>query len=186
MFSESEKKLLLQFARYALESAVKNVPIKKLLDLSTNLLKPSGAFVTLRRGNDLRGCIGYLEPIKSLIETIQEVTMKAALEDVRFLPVTSEELDQIGIEISVISPMTQISNPNEIQIGKHGLMVEHGNYRGILLPQVATEFGWDRDAFLMHTFRKAGLPENLWNNPKLKIFTFTAEIFSEQHPAHSI
>ncbi|HZY10961.1 MAG TPA: AmmeMemoRadiSam system protein A [Bacteroidota bacterium] len=186
MFSVSEKRVLLQLARSALESAVNKVPIKKQMNPSPNLLKPSGAFVTIRKGNTLRGCIGYLEPIKSLIDTIQEVTMKAALEDFRFLPVTSEELDEIEIEVSVISPMTLISDCNDISIGEHGLMVEHGNYRGLLLPQVAIEFGWDKDTFLSHTLRKAGIPENLWNSPKLKIFTFTAEIFSEQHSTHSM
>ena len=179
MFLESDKQFLIRIARTVIEAAVSQSPMPAFSRCSPSLMKLSGAFVTLRIGNDLRGCIGYIDAVRPLIDTVKEVAVKSALEDPRFNPLAVEELPSIEIEISVISPMQSIGSIDEIEIGKHGLLIELGNYRGLLLPQVAVEYGWDRETFLSQTARKAGLPSGGWKNPAAKIWTFTAEIFSE-------
>ena len=185
MLSESEKQILLNVARTSIEAAVRpataggQLPESDVAEYPSSLTTKSGAFVTLRIDNELRGCIGYIEAQKPLVETVQEVAMKSALEDPRFLPVAPEELPTIDIEISVISPMKQIQSIDEIEVGKHGLMLELGNFRGLLLPQVATEYSWDRETFLNQVARKAGLPPQSWKDSRAKISIFSAEIFSE-------
>jgi AmmeMemoRadiSam system protein A len=180
MFSESEKKYLLSVARNSIEKAVGGQTREIYDKVPAALREPYGAFVTLHLGDQLRGCIGYIEAIGSLVETVQEAAEKAALQDYRFNPVTEEELPELEIEISVLTPLELIRNTEEIEIGKHGLMIHLGYNRGLLLPQVATEQGWDRETFLNQTARKAGLPITAWKDPGAKIFTFTAEIFSEE------
>ena len=185
-FSENERQFLLELARRAIESAVCGTTSPSIEEnLSPILLKPHGAFVTLREASELRGCIGYIEPTNSLAETVKEVAVKAALEDTRFMPVSPEEMQHIEIEISVLSPLMQIHNVQEIEVGLHGLIIETGRYRGLLLPQVASGYGWDRETFLNQTCRKAGLPMNAWQYPDVKIYTFTAEIFSEHSSSHA-
>ena len=180
MLTEAEKKTLLQTARISIEEAINGKTALLPKDLPKSLFQTCGAFVTLHKKGELRGCIGYIEGIKPLIETVQEVAEKAALEDFRFAPVTQDELDDIDIEISVLTPLRQIKNFDEIQVGKHGIVIEMGYNRGLLLPQVATEYGWDRQTFLNQTARKAGLPSDSWNNPQAKVFIFSAEIFGEK------
>lgn len=179
MLSESEKHFLLDVARTSIEAAVKRIPSPKSGACPEAVLRPSGAFVTLHRENELRGCIGYLDAAKPMVETVREVAPRAALEDPRFEPVSPEELQELEVEISVISPMKRIRDITEIEVGKHGLLVECGMYRGLLLPQVATEYGWGREQFLNQTARKAGLPPSEWKSPEAKISVFTAEVFSE-------
>jgi AmmeMemoRadiSam system protein A len=145
------------------------------------LAEPAGAFVTIRIGHDLRGCIGYIVSDRPLAEVISEVAVKAALEDPRFPPLTQSELGRATLEISVLSPLKEVAGVDEVQVGRDGLLIELGRYRGLLLPQVATEQGWDREQFLDHTARKAGLPSNAWKDPAAKIYRFTAEIIHE-HP----
>jgi AmmeMemoRadiSam system protein A len=181
MLSESEKEFLLQNARRSIEAAVRRKGAALPEKLPQPLMELCGAFVTLHKGGELRGCIGYIEGLKPLIETIWDAAEKAALEDYRFMPVTVEELPDIEIEISVLSPLKHVKDINEIEIGKHGLVVEVGYNRGLLLPQVATEYSWDRETFLNQTARKAGLLSDGWKNPEAKIFIFTAEIFSEHN-----
>ncbi len=150
------------------------------------LREPAGVFVTLELHRELRGCIGYVEPVLPLAEATREVAAKAALEDPRFDPVTSGELSEIEIEISVLSPLHEIHSPDEVTVGVHGLVLESGFRRGLLLPQVATDYGWDRFEFLSHTARKAGLPPDAWKRPGARLSTFTVERFSEQElPEHS-
>jgi len=180
MLSESEKRLLLRVARQSIEAAVNNTSKPEVGTCPPSLMESCGAFVTLHEAGELRGCISYIEGVKPLIETVQEVAVKSALEDPRFTPVVQEELSNLEIEISVISPMRQIQNIDEIEVGKHGLLLELGNHRGLLLPQVAVEYGWDKETFLNQTSRKAGLPTTAWKDRSVKIFIFTAEIFSEQ------
>jgi AmmeMemoRadiSam system protein A len=184
MLSESEKQFLLQTARRAIEAAVLEQRPPLIEHPTKNLLEPCGAFVTIHEHGELRGCIGYIEGVKPLIETILDVAPKAALEDPRFPPVSSEELSHLELEISVLSPMKRMTNINEIVIGKHGLVIEIGPYRGLLLPQVATEYGWDRETFLNQTSRKAGLPSDAWKTPSAKILMFSAEVFDE-HSIHT-
>lgn len=180
MLSESEKRYLLQAARCSIDAALNGTWVYTPEDVPESLTKPCGAFVTLRIGEELRGCIGYIESANSLIDTVQDAAAKAALEDVRFLPVMSNELPKISIEISILSPVQQIESIEQIEVGTHGLIVEYGHFRGLLLPQVATEHGWDRETFVSQTCRKAGLPPTIWKNPQVKIYTFTAEIFHEE------
>ncbi|MBI5215836.1 MAG: AmmeMemoRadiSam system protein A [Ignavibacteriae bacterium] len=179
MLSDSDKKLLLSTARKAIEAAVNNKPLPPLKNIPEHLKSPQGAFVTLKKNHELRGCIGYIESEEPLINTVQEVAMKSALNDPRFNPVEPEEVRSLELEISVLSPVRQIHNINEIEVGKHGLIIESGRARGLLLPQVPIEYGWDREIFLNQTARKAGLPMNAWKQPGTKISIFSAEVFSE-------
>ncbi len=179
MLSDSEKKILLHAARCSVESAVRCGSPSSLTTDIPSLLIPCGAFVTLREDSELRGCIGYIEAGKSLIETVQEVAAKAALEDVRFYRLEENELERIRIEISVLSEMVRIEGMDEIEIGKHGLLIENGRYRGLLLPQVATEHGWDREMFLAQVARKAGLPPTVPQGSNVNVCIFTAEVFGD-------
>ncbi|MBI1806318.1 MAG: AmmeMemoRadiSam system protein A [Ignavibacteria bacterium] len=183
MLSETEKQFLLHVARNSIECAIRNAHLTVSETVIPSLIEPSGAFVTLRIGNKLRGCIGYIDAVKPLLETVEDAATKSALDDIRFLPVEPEELPNITIEISVISPIVPIRSIDEIEIGKHGLVIVYGTHRGLLLPQVAVEHGWDRETFLSQTARKAGLPLYLWKDPEAKLFSFTAEVFSEQPTA---
>jgi AmmeMemoRadiSam system protein A len=184
MLSESDKQFLLQSARHAINAAVGGKRPPEIEHPPKTLLEPCGAFVTIHKQGELRGCIGYIEGVKPLLETILDVAPKAALEDPRFPPVSEEELPYLELEISVLSPMKQVTNVDEIIVGKHGLVLELGPYRGLLLPQVATEYGWDRETFLNQTARKAGLPPDAWKHPAAKIFLFSADVFDE-HSIHT-
>jgi AmmeMemoRadiSam system protein A len=126
----------------------------------------------------LRGCIGQLTPDKPLLQQVKEMAAAAATRDPRFYPMKREDLDRFSIEISVLSPLKKISSPEEIEVGKHGLYIEKNFYRGVLLPQVAVEYGWDRDTFLQQTCVKAGLDSDAWKD-EAAIYIFSADIFSE-------
>jgi AmmeMemoRadiSam system protein A len=141
--------------------------------------EPRGAFVTLHAQGDLRGCIGYIETALPLSRVVKEVAEKAAFEDPRFPPLTPGEYSAVQVEISVLSPLRRIVSPGEIVVGSHGLLLEHGRHRGVFLPQVATEYGWDRTVFLENLARKAGLPATAWKDPSAQIFIFTADIIRE-------
>ena len=179
MLSLSEKKLLLSTARSAIEAATQDKPLPTLKNIPPSLEVPSGAFVTLKEHDELRGCIGYIESETPLINTVQEVAVKSALTDPRFNPVVETEVSSLEIEISVMSPIEEIKDVKIIEVGKHGLIIQKGMRRGLLLPQVPVEYGWDRETFLNQTARKAGLPTNAWQRPDTKLFIFTAEVFSE-------
>lgn len=181
MLSDAEKRFLLRVARHSVEAAVNDSALEEFTsEFSPALCSACGAFVTLRNGTDLRGCIGYVDPVRSLVETVREVSAKAATDDIRFHPLSPDELRDIWIEISVLSPLTPLADIGEIDIGNHGLVVQSGRRRGLLLPQVAVEYGWDRETFISQTARKAGLSGDGWMNPSVTVFTFTAEVFSER------
>jgi len=178
--SEEEKKYLLKLARYTLEKYF-NLPAEKLPDLKTpNLEKPLGVFVTLMKQGELRGCIGYPEPVKPLKEAVVDMAISAAVNDPRFFPVESREVGELEIEISVLSPLKKIQSIEEVEVGKHGLVIQRGNQRGLLLPQVASEHHWDRETFLSHTCMKAGLPVDAWQWDDVEIYIFSAEVFNEK------
>jgi AmmeMemoRadiSam system protein A len=177
MLSESEKHFLLRAARESIESAVRETPLPEISTNDKALLAPSGAFVTLRIAGELRGCIGYVDAIKPLVHTVQEVAAKAALEDTRFPAVEEVELTEISIEISVISPMKRLYDLSELMIGTHGILLEYAERRGLLLPQVAMEYGWEPETFVLQTARKAGVVLTDWKHAN--VFTFTAEVFHE-------
>jgi AmmeMemoRadiSam system protein A len=174
-----EKKYLLALARKMIIAKTEGINISDDNYFSDTLKESSGVFVTLHKNGQLRGCIGYVEGIKPLQEAVIEMSLSAAFEDPRFPPVEKDELKDIELEISVLSPLQTISNIDKILVGKHGLVIEKGFYRGLLLPQVAAEYNWNREEFLEHTCQKAGLPQNSWKDPSTKIQIFSAEIFSE-------
>ena len=139
-----------------------------------------GAFVTITSHGDLRGCIGYIEGVKSLIETIQDCAIQAGFNDSRFEPLSPDEYPNIAFEISVLTPLVRVEELTEVVVGKHGLLISSRSRSGLLLPQVATEQRWDRDTFLAHTCLKAGLPWDEWKNPRAEVYRFEAQIFSEE------
>jgi AmmeMemoRadiSam system protein A len=174
----SEKRLLLALARRALTLAVQSrAPLEGFPD-DEALQQPGGAFVTLHHRKRLRGCVGQLPSKDSLAAVIAHCAKSAALEDPRFEPVRLDELSGIEIELSVLSQLTDATK-GQIEPGKHGLIVSSGWKRGVLLPQVATQFHWDAVRFLEETCVKAGMEPNAWQDESTRIQTFTAEVFSE-------
>lgn len=178
--SNGEKRTLLRFARETIGQYLKDGSRVPLPEARGILGEESGAFVTLNKKGQLRGCIGNMIGRGPLIETIQEMAIAAATQDPRFKSVTLDELKDIDIEISVLSPMKRIKDVGEIEVGTHGILMRQGMYQGVLLPQVATEWGWDRETFLTHTCLKAGLPEEAWKDPATSIEIFSAEVFGEK------
>lgn len=178
--SEQEKEYLLKLARQSIVNAVlgKEAPIP---EMSTPVLSENrGAFVTIKKRGELRGCIGYIMAVKPLAETICEMAQAAALRDPRFAPVTEGELDKLELEISVLTPIQEVKDVNSIEVGKDGLIIKRGHFQGLLLPQVPTEYGWDRETFLAQTCRKAGLPPDAWKLEDTEISSFRAEVFGEK------
>jgi AmmeMemoRadiSam system protein A len=141
------------------------------------LKQKAGAFVTLKKHGELRGCIGYTKPILPVHETVRNVAIQSAFNDPRFPEVEKNEWKDIDIEVSVLTPMKKIKNIDEIQVGVHGLYIEQGLRSGLLLPQVATEYEWDRETFLEFTCLKAGLQRDAWKSKGINICIFSAEIF---------
>jgi AmmeMemoRadiSam system protein A len=180
MLEDTDKKELLRLARNTLEGYITAKEMPAYRTSSTALLENKGAFVSLHRGEELRGCIGQIYPDRELFKIVQNCVLSAAKNDTRFMPVRKEELRDLNIEISVLTPLRRIQDINEIEVGKHGLYVVQGHCRGLLLPQVATEYGWDRMTFIAQTCRKAGLPETAWRDPHTTIYVFEASVFSEQ------
>ena len=173
-----EKQLLLESARRALILAVERRESLDTLLQDPELGKSFGAFVTLRKRGRLRGCIGQIGSDGSLMEVVAHCAKAAALEDPRFEPVRVDELREIEIELSVLSPLEEIA-PDKIEVGKHGLMVSVSPRRGVLLPQVAIECHWAAGRFLEETCAKAGLERDAWRESATKIHGFTAEVFGE-------
>jgi AmmeMemoRadiSam system protein A len=138
--------------------------------------RPGAAFVTLHRRDELRGCIGHLEIDEPLGRVIARCAVAAASADPRFPPVDVSELGDLDLELSILGPLEPIAGPDDIAIGTHGLVVEMGWHRGLLLPQVATEWNWDRETFLAHTCHKAGLPRDAWKQGA-QLWRFEAEVF---------
>jgi AmmeMemoRadiSam system protein A len=180
MFSldNREKLLLLKVARQALVAAVENSRHADELSQEPNARACAGAFVTLRRRGRLRGCIGQIVAKQSVVEVVAYSARAAALEDPRFDPVRADELTEIEIELSILSPPEPIA-AHQIEAGKHGLIVSRGWRRGVLLPQVAAEYRWESGQFLEETCVKAGLERDAWKDPQTRILAFTAEVFSE-------
>jgi AmmeMemoRadiSam system protein A len=179
--STADKQLLLQVAWDSIAAQLQGKAAAPVQAPAPVLAERRGAFVSLHRRGQLRGCIGYIEACKPLLQTVQEMAPAAAFQDPRFRPLQADELADLEIEISVLTPMRLIKSTDEIEVGKHGLYIIRGLNRGLLLPQVATQYHWDRQAFLEHTCNKAGLPSDAWKDPYTQIFTFRAEIFSD-HP----
>ena len=175
---ESQRKALLGIARRALEVYLGAGKIPREEGARGALAAPGAAFVTLTKNGRLRGCIGYTEAVAPLFKVVQECAVAAATEDPRFPPVSPMELPSLRVEISVLTPLVPI-RPEEVEIGRHGLMVSQGRMRGLLLPQVPVEWGWDRETFLDQTCVKAGLPPSAWRHGAT-LRAFTAEVFGEE------
>jgi hypothetical protein len=173
----AQKTSLLRLARTAVTEYVTHRTVVEDNTGDAALAVPRGVFVTLRKKGDLRGCIGYIEPVAPLARAVIETAIYAAAEDPRFPPVGSGELKDIDIEISVLTPAQELTNPLSVVVGRHGLIIEKGGRRGVLLPQVPVENGWDRDTFLEQICVKAGLPTDAWRSAKLQ--TFEAIVFHE-------
>lgn len=186
MLSQAQQRLLLRVARESirLEMAKRHRGWASAgRDEGTGREEPidrtGGAFVTLRIDGELRGCIGYIDYPGPVRTAVEEVARKAAFGDPRFEPLAPGELDRVQIEVSVLTPMRRITSTEEIMIGRDGLIIQCRGRRGLLLPQVATEYGWDAEEFLENTCRKAGLPVGAWRDPGAEIEAFSAEVFAE-------
>jgi hypothetical protein len=176
--NQGEKAQLLKIARQSMEAAVLGKPIPAFKVTSGILKEKRGAFVTLTEHDELRGCIGHIVGVEPLHECVSGMAVAAATEDPRFSPVGPDEIGRIAIEISVLTPLRKITDPMEIQVGRDGIYIEKGYYHGLLLPQVATEYGWDRYEFLDNTCLKAGLPKGSWREGAT-IQIFSAQVFNE-------
>ena len=176
--STTEENLLLKIARESINNYVSE-GIKTPIEASgENLLAKQGCFVTIKQKERLRGCLGQFTSDKPLCQLIQEMAIAAATHDPRFYPMENEDLQNFELEISVLSPLQKIESIEEIEVGVHGLYIEKNFYRGVLLPQVAIEYGWDRDTFLSQTCLKAGLDKDAWKEDA-EIYIFTAQVFGD-------
>jgi AmmeMemoRadiSam system protein A len=175
-----EQKELLGIARRAVEQSAQGRSLPTESSQSEGLEFERGAFVTLHKSGRLRGCIGNFSAEGPLLNTVQTMALAAAKQDPRFPPVSPSEVPELELEISVLSPLKKIEDVGEIQVGVHGIYIISPRGRGVLLPQVATEYGWDRDTFLDQTCVKAGLNPGCWQDPRTEILIFSAQIFSEK------
>jgi AmmeMemoRadiSam system protein A len=175
--NEAEKQKLREIARTVIEHKALNKPVPRLEIEGEKLKEKRGAFVTLHEAGRLRGCIGNIRGGRPLHETVAEMAEEAAFHDPRFEPVSDDEIQGLDIEISVLTPLQRIDRIEEIEVGKHGIYIEKGFLSGLLLPQVATEYGWDRKTFLEQTCYKAGLHRDAWEDKDTKIYIFSADIF---------
>ncbi len=171
---------LLGLARDAIRNHLEGRPKPKVDKKDKILFEKRGAFVTLTTGGQLRGCIGYPLPVKPLAEAVLDMAVAAAAQDPRFAPLEAEDLGKVRIEISVLSLPRKVSRPEEVEVGKHGIIISKGGYKGLLLPQVPTEYGWDRETYLRSGCLKAGLDPNEWKKG-VTIEVFTAQVFSEDN-----
>jgi AmmeMemoRadiSam system protein A len=180
--NEAHRKTLLAIARNSIAAVLDGrkpeVPEAEVDDL---LRTPAGAFVTLttRRGGDLRGCIGSIVAVEPLYRAVSSSAISAAFRDPRFPPVKAGELEQLELEISVMGPIERVTNIEDIVVGRDGLIISRGPYAGLLLPQVATDYAWDRETFLDQTCVKAGLRPGNWRSAETKIEKFSATVFGE-------
>lgn len=184
LLNTKQKKRLLEIARKTIEEYLKSGRSPDFSENDPRLTAISGAFVTLNKHGELRGCIGNIIGQKPLYETVRDMAVESATADPRFQPVTKEELKDVEIEISVLSPLRKISDISEFELGKHGVIVKSGWNQGVFLPQVALETGWSKEEFLSNLCaHKAGLSPDAWKNPKTEIHIFSAIVFSEKQEA---
>jgi uncharacterized protein (TIGR00296 family) len=183
LLTDHEGDLALKRARSSIEHVIAGNP-EQSFKLTPVFLEKRGVFVTLTKQGCLRGCIGFPYPVISLGQAIQQAAVAAAIEDPRFPPVTKRELDQLEIEVTVLTPPVAISGSpddrsNHVEVGRHGLIVRGMGTSGLLLPQVCTEYEWDPKTFLDQTCVKAGLPPHSWHSKNVEVLTFEGQIFHE-------
>ncbi len=179
--SDDHRQTLLGIARQSIAAILGGrAPEWKAEDFDETLRRPAGAFVTLRtRDGDLRGCIGSIRAAEELYKAIASSAISAAFRDPRFEPLRPGELELLELEISVMGPIEVVTNVEEIEVGRDGLIISRGRYAGLLLPQVATEYAWDRETFLDQTCVKAGLPPGAWRAGDCRVEKFSAIVFGE-------
>lgn len=177
MTSEADRQRLLQIARDAISAYVNGVTAVEL-SASDSLERPGGAFVSLHHRGELRGCIGHIEANRPLSRVVRECAVAACSADPRFQPVSVLELAGLEIEVSILGPLEPVASADDIEVGRHGLLIEQNWQRGLLLPQVAIEWRWGREMFLAQTCHKAGLPRDAWKQGA-KVWRFEAEVFAE-------
>lgn len=179
--SPDARRALLELARGTVEAVVGGGPPPSWPAADPQLSAPGAAFVTLRLrpSGELRGCRGEIRAVRPLAASVVEGATAAALDDPRFPPVTEREVPGLSIEISALTPM-QEATPDEVQVPRHGVMIELRGRRGLLLPQVAVEAGWDREQLLAGVCRKAGLPAQAWREPSARLLVFEAEVWGEE------
>ncbi|HEY8711727.1 MAG TPA: AmmeMemoRadiSam system protein A [Thermoanaerobaculia bacterium] len=181
MLNNIQRKTLLQIARNSIAAVLEGRrPDLTAYTLDDDLRRPAGAFVTLNdRQGELRGCIGSIQPVAPLFQAVSSSAISAAFRDPRFDPVQQDEFASLHLEISVMGPITRVKDVGEIEVGRDGLIISRGPNAGLLLPQVATEHGWDRGMLLSQTCVKAGLPPGSWGSRDTRIERFSAEVFGE-------
>ncbi len=179
MLSGSESKTLLIIAREAIIHHLKGGEYTPSEQMEPALNQCSGCFVTITQNGQLRGCIGNFQSQQPLYREVVTMAIAAASQDPRFPPMTRADLDNFSLEITVLSPLEKIDNVNQIEVGTHGIYIIKGLNRGVLLPQVATEYGWDRETFLAQTCAKAGLIDDAWQRPDTEIYIFSGQIIRE-------
>jgi len=180
-FNSEERRILLELAHESIESAFEKREIS-LDPPSPHLAETRGAFTTLYLQGQLRGCVGYVVPVASVYRTVAETARAAAFEDTRFWPVTREEAPELEVSLSILSPL-EVIQPEQVEVGRHGLLISQHGHRGLLLPQVPVEHQWNRVTFLEQTCRKAGLPLDAWEKGAT-IEAFTAEVFGDHDLPH--
>ncbi len=176
------KEILLKIARSVVETSVRGQPRPKFEETHPDLQAHAGAFVTLKTGGRLRGCIGVFTADKPVYQVVAEMAEQSARQDPRFVSdrITREELPQAHIEVSVLSPLKKIEDPLDFELGKHGIYVKRGISTGCFLPQVADETGWNKEQFLSYCCaHKAGLAPDAWKDESTEVYIFSAEIISE-------
>lgn len=170
-YSEHDKNELLSLAVNSIREYVTNGKTPEFKNINPKFVTDGAVFVTIKNNGSLRGCIGHIQPVMPLYQSVIKNAVAACSSDRRFPPLTKDELKDIEVEVSILSPLVKVKNTEDIMIGRHGLVIRKGMRRGILLPQVATEFGWDRETFLEQLCAKAGLSRGAWKDAELYIFT---------------
>ena len=179
-FDDDQRTTLLRIARQSIAAVLDGrSPEWKAEDVDEILRQPAGVFVTLTRDGDLRGCIGSIRAVEPLYKAVASSAISAAFRDPRFPPLRPGELERLALEISVMGPIERVTNIDDIVVRRDGLIISRGAYAGLLLPQVATEYGWDRQTFLAQTCRKAGLSADAWRAQDCRIEKFSAVVFGE-------
>ncbi len=176
--SDNEKEVLLHIARSTIEARVYNRPLEHPPREEKTLNNKVGCFVSIKNQDGLCGCLGTFESESPLYLQVAAMAEAAASKDPRFPPLRPEDVQEFNVEISVLSPLKKIEFSEEIEIGTHGIFLERSTYRGVLLPQVAVERGWDRETFLKQTCIKAGLPQDAWSHADTSLYIFSAHIFA--------
>ena len=175
----AQQQELLHLARTTIKTYLESSQIPDYRTTDPEIARPSGVFVTLKKKGELRGCIGHMQADAPLWQAVQKMAVAAATADPRFPPLTRAELEQVEIEISVLSPLNRLDNVEDIQVGTHGLVLDYHGQRGVFLPQVPVEQGWDRTGYLDNLCLKAGVPKGCWRDTAAQLYTFTAVVFGE-------